>query len=281
MDLNMKRILTLLFLPAFFIFSGCIELNTKININPDGTGTVEETVLMSNEMIQMLNEFMTGFASDTTNPEEFKLYKEEELIARASDMGEGVNFVSGSEIKTDNKEGYKVVYSFSDLNKLKIDQSPDSRLPDDATGIEEREKKFVTFLFTKGDFSEVKIKMPDAAKDEGEAEEEPEAETETTEADEDSISENDLSQMKFFLKDLSMSLSVEVNGEITGTNAVHRDKSVITLFSINFDELLNKPEKLKELNNINPDNLKELNEVVKDIPGIKIEINDPVVINFR
>ncbi len=255
------------------LISGCIELSTKININPDGSGTVEETVLMSIEMVQMLNEFMTGFAGDSAKPEEFKLYKEEDLKGRAPEMGEGVEFFSGSEIKTENKEGYKVVYSFSDLNKLRIDQSPDSRIPDDASGGELKEKKYVTFNFTKGNIAEVKINMPEVQKDEEEDEE--------SEVKEDSISDNDLSQMKLFMKDLSISLIVEVNGEITETNAVHNEGSEVTLFSLNFSELLNNTQKLKELSKINPNNLKELREVVKDIPGVKIEINDPVMIKFR
>jgi hypothetical protein len=32
---------------------------------------------------------------------------------------------------------------------------------------------------------------------------------------------------------------------------------------------------------IDPNNLKDLKDIMKDIPGIKIEINDPVVIKFR
>ncbi len=274
----MKKILILLvtiLIPLVFI--GCIELSTKININPDGSGTVEETVLMTTEMVQMLNEFMTGFGSDTTKPEEFKLYNEEDLKGRASKMGEGVEFASGTEIKNKSKEGYKVVYSFSDLNKLKIDQSPDSRIPDFDLEYEVKENKYVTFSFTRGNTSEINIKMPDVKKDEDEQEE---ADS-STEAENDSLSENDLSEMKFFMKDLSVSLMVKVNGEIIETNAIHHEDSSITLFSLNFGELLNNTEKLNELSKINPDDLKELSEVVKDIPGVKIEINDPVVIKFR
>ncbi|HSP88686.1 MAG TPA: hypothetical protein VLN45_11170 [Ignavibacteriaceae bacterium] len=266
----------LVFVILAFSITGCIELNTQININPDGSGTVEETVLMGTEMVKMINEFMTGFASDTVKQEEFKLYKEEDLKNKVTEMGEGVKFVSGSEIKMENKEGYKVIYSFSDINKLKIDQSPDSKIPDDDSEGEIKEKKYVTFNFTKGDVSEVKIKMPLKNDDEEEEKEENESETEN-----DSTFEKDLSEMKFFMKDLSISISVNVNGEITETNALHREGTTVTLFSLNFGELLNNTEKLKELSKINPNDIQELNEVVKDIPGVKIDINDPVVIKFR
>jgi len=59
------------------------------------------------------------------------------------------------------------------------------------------------------------------------------------------------------------------------------DESEITLFKLNFGELLENPEKLEELKNMDSNNLKELKEIMKDIPGIKIETNDPVVIKFH
>jgi len=267
----MKKILIPVILVLISVFiSGCIEIQTKVNINKDGSGTVEENVLMSKEMIQMLNEFMSGFASDTVQAEGFKLYNEEDLKRREAELGEGVKLVSGSEIKIENKEGYEVTYSFTDLNKLKIDQSPDSKIPDDATGVEIKDKRYITFSFNKGTTSEVKINLPEVKKEE-----------EESEAEKDSLNQDDLSEMKFFLKDLSISLMVEVNGEITETNADYREGSDVTLFKLNFGELLENPQKLDELNKINPNNLKELKEVMKDIPGIKIETNDPVVIKFR
>src|SRR5690606_4875122 len=101
--------------------AGCIQIETKVNLNKDGSGTVEETVLMGNEMVQMLNEFITGFSSDTTKPEEFKIYNEEDLKERETEFGEGVTLLSSSEYTTETQQGYKVVYSFSDISKLKID----------------------------------------------------------------------------------------------------------------------------------------------------------------
>ncbi len=267
----MKKTLLLFFLVSLFI-SGCIEIQTKVNVNKDGTGTVEETVMMSKETIQMFNEFMAGFSSDSTQPEKFELYKEDDLRKKENDMGEGVKFVSGSEIKTDSKEGYKVIYSFSDLSKLKINQSPDSKIPDDLTGVEVKEKEYTTFSFAKGNTSEIKINLPDIKKDKNE---------DKVETEKDSLSNENLSQMKFLLKDLSISLVVEVNGEITETNADYREGSDVTLFKLSFGDLLENTQKLEELNKINPNNLKELKELMKDIPGIKIETNDPVVIKFR
>ena len=115
--------------------------------------------------------------------------------------------------------------------------------------------------------------MPKTEKDEKENEIKTETET-------DSVKESDLSEMKFLLKDMSISMIVNVNGEIVESNADNQNESEITLFNLNFGELLNNTQKLKELQKSNY-NLKELKEVMKDIPGIKIETNDPVVIKFK
>ncbi len=264
------------FVFAMFL-TGCLQIETKVNVNKDGSGTIEETVLMSNEMVQMFNEFISGFADDSTETEEFNLFKEEELKSKVSDLGEGVTYVSGSEYKTDNKQGYKVLYSFTDINKLQIDQSPDSKIPED-TGVETKEKSYVKFSFDKGDIPQLKIIMPEPKKDE---EKENESNDENMETESDSTNDEQLAQMQFLLKDLSFLLTVNVNGDIVESNADYVEGSNVTLFKVNFGELLETPEKLKEMEKMNPNDLKELKDIMKDIPGIKIETNDPVIIKFR
>lgn len=272
----MKRILGLFLIAASAAFiSGCIQLQTKITVKKDGSGTLEETVLMSKEMINMMNQFIMGFADDSSKGEEFNLYNEEDLKNRTSELGEGVTFISGTEIKDKENEGYKVVYSFSDLNKLRIDENPDSRIPDDAGNVVTEDKEYITFNFKSGDISEVIIKMP--LKPE-ETKEEEDREIETPQ---DSLAEADISRMKFFLKDFSISLTVDIEGEIVETNSDYHQGSEITLFNVNFGELIDNTQKLEELKKINPDNIMELKEIMKDIPGIKIETSDPVVIKFR
>jgi hypothetical protein len=120
--------------------------------------------------------------------------------------------------------------------------------------------------------SEVKINLPEQKTEEVDEE---------AEVEEDSLKNGNLSEMKFLLKDLSFSLLLNVNGEIVETNAGYRQDSEITLFKLNFEELVDNQEKLEKLKKIDMNNVKELKEIMKDIPGIKIETNDPVIIKFR
>ena len=59
---------------AVCLFSGCIQDNTVINIKPDGSGTIEETVLMGNSFIDMMEGMTRGMteakAQDDASPKE-------------------------------------------------------------------------------------------------------------------------------------------------------------------------------------------------------------------
>jgi hypothetical protein len=278
----MKKILLSAAIIFALIFTqGCIEVKTTIKLNKDGSGTVEETVLMSSAIVNMLRDFVNSFKefdedSVKTEKEEFNLYNEEDLKKRADNYGEGSRFVSGKEIKEEGKEGYAVIYSFDDINSLRIDQNPNSRIPEaiESDSDAEHNKEYLTFNFNKGNWNELIINMPPASFSPEEFKEE-----ENEESGEMSVEE--LEQSKQFIKDMRISLSLIIDGRITESNATYSSGSEVLLFDVNFNELLENPEKLEELRKTNPDNMQQLKDVIRDIPGIKIETNDPVRIKFQ
>lgn len=273
-----KLLISLLIFSVVLAIAGCIDVKTKIKVNKDGSGTIEETMLMSSEMVQMMKQFMSGFGADSTNTQEFNLYNEEELKNKASDYGEGVQFLSGKELKRDGREGYAAIYSFADLNKLRFDQNPDSKMPEGVEAAEQEpvQKEYITFKFDRNDGSEITINMPPASKES----EKTDSTIDTGDTSTDSLNTGDLSKLTAMLKDFNISLVVETDGEIKETNASYVDKSSVTLFDLNFNLLLNDPEKLKALKKINAGNIEEVKDLLKDVTGIKIETNNPVKIKF-
>jgi len=269
-------------LAIFFValaITGCIDVKTKIKVNKDGSGTIEETMLMSGEMVEMMKQFMSGFAADSIDTQEFNLYNEEEIKNKASDYGEGVQFISGKELREDGREGYTAIYSFADLNKLRFDQNPDSKIPEGveaAAGQEPEKKEYITFRFDRNDGSEITVNMPPASKES----EKDDSTMDMGDTSTDSLNAGDLSKLKDLLKDFNISLVVETDGEIKETNASYVDKSSVTLFDLNFNLLLDDPEKLKALKKINPGDMQEVKDILKDVTGIKIETNNPVKIKF-
>ena len=267
---------------SFVFLSGCLQVNTNVKVNPDGSGTIEETVMMSNEVINMFKQFASSFSDDSTQTEDFEMFKEEDAKKRAADYGEGVEYVSGEHVNTDTQEGFKAIYSFKDLNLLKINQNPNSKLSMDelkSEGIEEDtvdvKEEYVNFQFIKGNPAEIIVHFSQPKDKEDDNFDNEEAESDTV-----SASEGDMGQMKQILKDLKMSLSLELNGKIEETNATYVDKSKITLFEIDFGKLIDDPDKFKEFTKIHPNSLDELKEIVKGIPGIKIEMSEPMMVKF-
>jgi hypothetical protein len=110
--MNRLKLLLFVLLPVIFI-SGCIQVNTKVNLIKDGSGTIEETFLMKSSVVNMMKEFVLTF--DSTKTDEFNMFNENELKDKASNYGEGVKYKSGEKFSVEGYEGYKVFYSFSPI----------------------------------------------------------------------------------------------------------------------------------------------------------------------
>ncbi|MFO7445336.1 MAG: hypothetical protein R6W90_03175 [Ignavibacteriaceae bacterium] len=290
MKLKLHLIITVI---TALAFTGCLEIKTIININPDGSGTVEETLLMTNEMVEIMAGFAGSFTEDSTgNVEEFSLFNEEEIKNRSDEFGPSIKFVSAEEINADGKEGYKAVYSFSDLNDLHIDQRPGSQISmSPVSQRADEEKEYITFRFEKGDPSVITIDLPEAKpyEDEGKAEEDSTSSEEMdslSSEEEDSLSTAEADSASFaqfaqLFKDLRISMVVNINGSIIETNASYRNGSDVTLMDINLGELLKDKDKLQELKNIDPTNINDVKEILKNVLGMQMEFNNTVTIKFR
>jgi len=258
--------------------TGCIDVQYKMHLRTDGSGTIEETVYMNSTMIQMLKGFM-AMGNDSTQQKEFSLLDENDLREEAKALGAGVRYVSSEALKDDGREGYKAVFKFDDINKVKMNEdisdkaSPMGKEEDYDEGLPE---DYITFKFIKGSPATLMIYMPDGNERENEIEEEVEVEA-------DSISNLDeewTDEMKNMMKDFRISIQIELDGDIVETNATNVDGSTITLLEMSFNKLLEDPEKFKKLKGLDDASYEETKELLKDIPGVKLEINEEVKVVF-
>lgn len=263
---------------AIIFLAGCIDVEYKMNLNADGSGTIVETVYMNTAMVQMIQGFM-AMGGDSTNQEEFSLLDEVELRKEAVELGEGVKYISGEKLKDNGREGYRAVYEFEDVNKIKMDQDVSDKAPSMGGEDEETPEDDITFKFTKGDPATLIIYMPDED-DEIQIEEETEVEAEDTEF-KDEVDEEWTEEMKNMMSGFRISIQIEVDGDIVETNATHVDGTTITLMEMSFDELLEDPEQFKKLKKLDDASYEETREFLKDIPGIKFETNETVEVVFE
>lgn len=273
---TLTKIFPILFVVLFLI--GCIDVEYKMNLKPDGSGTIVETVYMNTAMVQMIQGFM-AMGGDSTKQEEFSLLDEVELRKEAMELGEGVKYISGEELKDNGREGYRAIYEFEDVNKIKMDQDVSDKAPSMGGENEETPEDDITFKFTKGSPATLIIYMPDED-DEIQIEEETKVEAEDTEFM-DEVDEEWTEEMKKMMSGFRISIQIEVDGDIVETNATHVDGSTITLMEMSFDELLENPEQFKKLKNLDDASYEESRELLKDIPGIKFETNEKVEVVFE
>jgi hypothetical protein len=274
--MKMKTISKIIFLfLSALIITSCLDVHYKVKLNTDGSGTIEERFLMGKEIVEMLGSFAS--MGDSSETEGFNLFDEEELKKEAMNMGEGVTYVSGKEIKDEGAEGYLAVYKFDDINKISIKQDPSEKVDVPGMTSDETEKKEAfTFNFVKGNPAVLSIKMPKDEEEQTEPEENAEFE-----ASDDSSSLNMNDEFIELFKSLRIKVDIEFDGEIVETDASFIDDNIITLFEMNFEELFNRPERLEELKKINPKSLNETSELLKDIPGFKFEIKEKITVKFE
>jgi len=266
---HFKIILSLL-LPLL-LFTGCLQVDSKVKVKKDGSGTIEEKVLMSSMVVEMMNQFMGSFADSTGETEKFSLFKEDELKGKASNYGEGVKYVSGKEIKQNGWEGYQAVYSFKDINKLKMDTDPNKKVELDEGGTEASNEYF-SFRFKPGSVAELTIDRPEMnMKDEN-------GETDDSENTENHQLDDKIIKM---MDGMRIKISLQPDGNIVSTNASYVSGSEITLIDIDFSKILKNKESLDMLKKNPPKSLDEMEAIVKNIPGMKIELQKPVSIKFN
>jgi hypothetical protein len=269
----MKALKIVVLLALSLALMGCFESIVLLRVNKDGSGTIEETVVISDAFMELMKSFG---GEESAGGEEEDAIDEQQLTDKAASMGEGVRYVSAEPVKTDRGSGYKAIYSFSDINDVRINQNPGENVSPPPMGGEEEGpvEEWLRFNFSGGRTATLEIVYPRDM--DMEQEEEP-AEGET---DMDSNPEM-MEMMRELYKDMHIGIAVEVDGEITETNASYVDGSTVTLMDIDFAKILEDEEKFRELMNANPKTVEEMKELVKDNPGIKVEIEESIRIRFR
>lgn len=254
-------------------FWGCFEFGILVKVNSDGSGTVEQTVIMNKEIVQQMQEFTQSF--DETNKKKFSLIDKKKLIKDAATMGEGVYYLYVKQISEKEREGYIAYYSFQDINKLKINQNPSEKVSLPGEGESKAPDEPFTFSFQRGKLKTLIVKQPeitftpDSASDT--SQESPAAADDTS----------GLEMMMEMMKGFRVSIEVQVNGSIQKTNATYVNNNRVTLMEMDFEQLVRDREKFNTFSKQKPQTMEEAKQVLKDIPGIKLEMAKETTIQFQ
>ncbi len=265
-------------LALLLLLAGCFQVDTVVRVNPDGSGTVVETMMLSKKMIAQMNEMMQGFAGEGgAKPAPFDLYEPDKLKAQATSMGAGVSFRSAKRAETADYSGYTATYAFKDINKLKLNQQKGS--PSDATAGEKAPSSPVLFHFKKGSPAKLTIEMP-RDKAAGRNTETPKEEIEAPPANKGAIPDDEAKKLLETFMGMKMALSVEVNGTIVQTNATHLSGNRLTIVDLDLAKFGSSLPQLEKLKQLKTSSLADARELLKDFPGMKVDMNDRLTVVF-
>jgi len=270
----MKKVCILATIVAVLLsLAGCIESTTLVRVKKDGSGEVEETLLMRTDVMQMIMGMSEEMGGETG---ELELVDREQLEKQAGQMGEGVTLKSVEKIATESHMGYQAVFSFRDINTLEVNQNPDENVPDTGSpGEEPPNKEIITFHFEKARGKKPALLVINLPEEQMEASAE-EPDEMVAEQNEDMTN-----MLREIFRDMKINVSLEVDGEIVETNATHKEGSKITLMAIDFEKVIQNEQVFQELAVANPDSLEKTKELLKDVPGIKVELQNRIELQFK
>ncbi len=271
------------FIPAvaLLFLSGCFQISEVMHLNPDGSGTVEESMLMSKKFFAQMNQMMSGFAGEgNAKQEPVELFDPVKLREQAKSMGEGVAYLSGEKVDTADFTGYKAVYAFTDINKLNLSQQGAAL---GASAGEGQSAQMVRFHFTGsclGSPATLTIEHPAGKKSPATppAGEAPPAAPPASPGP--PLDEEAAKMLKMFMG-MKFMLAIDINGAITSTNATYRDGNRITILDFDLEKLGNSTSDLQKLERLKTGSLSDAKELLKDFPGMKVDMNDKLTVVFE
>jgi hypothetical protein len=272
---------------GFVFLYGCFQTDTVIRIKPDGSGVIEETFMLSKELLESFQDLVKGFADEEKNSKEEAAKEKQDPIegmikearSRENQYGPDVKFVSAISLKTETMGGYKAIYAFKDINTVKVNQNPGNKAEKSGAGqaLPAKEEN-ILFKFIKGPVATLTVMIPKDKKDR----EEKKAEVQKKEAEDKSQADpKAVEQMKIFFKDMGIRIALEIDGTILKTNATYRKKSEITLVELRFGKLIENKDIFEKVIAAQPKSVEEAKELVKGIEGLKIEMANPLVVEFK
>jgi hypothetical protein len=106
---------------AILPLAGCFQSSTLIRVKADGSGTIEQRLLLSEQALDQLRAFtiLGGGNADNSDPT-----AEPQARALAEAIGPGVTYVSSMPVTDGKLQGRQSIYAFADVTRLRISEQP-------------------------------------------------------------------------------------------------------------------------------------------------------------
>jgi hypothetical protein len=256
--------------PLLLALAGCLEVDTHIAVNGDGSGTITERVEIKGAMAQMMKQMGQGSG---------EFVNQAKLQQRAAELGEGVSVASASPLPPAEGVGAVAMFAFEDLNTVRLAHNPVEDMETggaDAASAPHGEQPSPTmrFGFEPGPPATITIDLalpqPGDASPGGPG---PAGSTATA------MAQEMLDGFKAMLEGMRIVTVLSVAGEILETNAAYRDGNRVTLLDLPLDKLLDTDPALAEKLQPGTD-IATMKAALERVAGMKIELAPQVRIVF-
>jgi hypothetical protein len=252
---------------------GCFESATVIKIKADGSGTIEQRLLLTDAALEQLRglSILSGggdaAASDPTS--------EAQARALAGALGPGVTYVSSAPVKTAKGQGRDSVYAFTDITKLHVSEQP--RMPGGVSvgpQVSNSNSGQITFTLTKeadgNSVLRIQVPRPDilptGAPGAGAG------------GDVNAPSLQQIEMVKALLAGAHASVTIEPDGRLVQTNSRFVDGNRVTLFELDVDKMASDPDLAAKLQS--PKSVDEAKAALSSVPGLKLPLDPEISITF-
>lgn len=267
---------------------GCFQTETVVSVAADGSGDIAVVTLLSNEMIEMGEAFKEMGEEEGAEAEasaDSDMFPEDDLRAKAADMGSGVTFVSSEKIERDGMTGVRALYKFDDVSKLTLslnDGAKEMGSDMDVEGPGMESEPPMTFRMEKGKGGNSRLVVRVPAK--------PETDTESSDGEngtegegaEEPPSDEELEMVKQMFAGLRFAFIVEPKGKLVETNSPFARGNQVPVFEMAFDKLLGDMDRFKALaSHGKPESFAELSELLSGFEGIAVPLEEEIVVEFE
>lgn len=252
--------------------TGCIRATYTLNLKPDGSGTIHQTMAMTSMAMQQAS-MMAG--------ESGSLIPDPEKLREAADgMGEGVRFVSSSPYKEAGFDGVTAIYAFDDIRTLALSMDKmmagaiDSPMSEGASDAE------LKLAFARGpNATSLTLMMPPIPEPSAEDRAQAEAAAKQAGMPQEMPPEAE-AMMKTMLNGLLFEVALNIEGTIVSTNAPYQDGNKIVLLQLNGTELIKGGLNMGQMMNMST-GMGSLEERLRKTPGVKIVTQPELKVEFK
>ena len=261
---------------ALPLLAGCFAYDTTVRLSLDGSGTVEQELVLTGGMAEMIRYARTAEEGEVD-------------LCAEQDLGVGVRLVSAVPVEEAERVGCRQVYAFTDVNTLRLKPDVDKMLPEGSGRGEEARAASedpITFRFRAGSPATLVVRMPE--QETGDAE--PEVREDAAEREGAAVGNEGedaagramaLAMMREMLRGSRFSVHLVLQGQVVETDATYRDGDRITLVELDFDTLLEDTESLERLLDVQDPSPEEAKALLARTPGMKVETRKEVTVRFQ